>query len=142
MMARAMVNGLVPKPRCRPSRWAPLLLVLGLAGCASRGVAGIASGQTGTMSVPVGREFMITRDANPSTGYTWRLATPPDPAVLTLVRSEYAPSVQPRPGAPGAQVWTFKTVAPGKVTLVFEYVRPWETDVAPARRDEVTVEVK
>lgn len=122
-----------------------------LAACIAAAVAGcvlatgrgdVAPGATGTVTVAQGREFMITRDANPGTGYRWQLAAPPDERVVTLVRSEFTPGAPDRAGAPGVQVWTFRAVAPGETTLVFEYVRPWETGVPPARRDEVTVRVE
>ena len=115
------------------------LMAVVVAGCAAQGTSGIAASGTGTITVPAGREFVISRDANPTTGYQWRLGTPPDAQVVTLVRDEYQPAPDPRPGAPGVQVWTFKAVGAGTTTLVFEYARPWETGVEPARRDTVTV---
>jgi len=130
--------------RVRPASvwWRLAFVAVVAAGCAAKGTAGIAASAARTVTVPAGREFVITRDANPSTGYQWRLGAPVDERIVTLLHAEYQPAREPRPGAPGAQVWTFKAVGAGTTTLVFEYVRPWETGVAPARRDEVTVTVE
>lgn len=132
----------VLRGRLTPVWQAVLLSAALVAGCAAKGTTGIAASGTGTVTVPAGREFVVSRDANPTTGYQWRLGAPLDEQVVTLVRDEYQPAPSTRPGAPGVQLWTFKAVGAGTTTLIFEYVRPWETGVAPARRDTVTVRVE
>jgi len=88
-----------------------------------------------------GKRFAVTLDANATTGFRWRLARPLDTHVVRLVGSEYrAPDVH-RAGAGGKEVWTFEAVAPGRTIIAFEYVRPWEKDVPPARTRVVPVTV-
>ncbi|MCK6555652.1 protease inhibitor I42 family protein [Candidatus Binatia bacterium] len=130
-------------PLRRERGWPRWFLVAAVAaGCAAGGTGEIAAGGTAKVTVPAGREFVVSRDSSPSTGYKWRLAAPLDARVIELVRDEYQPGPESRLGAPGVQLWTFKAVGPGTATLILEYARPWETGVAPARRDEVTVTVE
>ena len=45
-------------------------------------------------------------------------------------------------GGPGTEVWTFKALKSGKITIEFKYVRPWEKDRAPATPQSFLVVVK
>ena len=92
--------------------------------------------------VLAGKEFSITLAANHTTGYSWRLASTLDPALLQQVsntyterKSEDANAV----GAPGEEVWTFIAGAQGSVPLVFEYVRPFEKDAKPVKTSKFLV---
>mgnify|MGYP001612604982 FL=1 len=85
------------------------------------------------IEVEAGARFSLTLDANPTTGYQWRLVQPADEGVVKLAGTQYTPRTPGLPGGGGAQVWTFQAVAPGTTTIQLEYVRPWEGGVAPAR---------
>ncbi len=92
--------------------------------------------------VLAGKEFSITLAANHTTGYSWRLASTLDPALLQQVsntyterKSEDANAV----GAPGEEVWTFTAGAQGSVPLVFEYARPFEKDAKPVKTSKFLV---
>jgi len=88
-----------------------------------------------TIEVTVGQNFVISLESNPSTGYSWELATPL-PAWLALIGSEYIPTPidPPMVGSGGIEEWTFRANAGGMATLTFEYRRPWEKDQPPAKR--------
>jgi predicted secreted protein len=45
-------------------------------------------------------------------------------------------------GGSGREVWTFKALKSGKITIEFKYVRPWEKDKAPAILKSFSVVVK
>jgi predicted secreted protein len=45
-------------------------------------------------------------------------------------------------GGSGREVWTFKALKSGKITIEFKYVRPWEKDKAPATPKSFSVVVK
>ncbi len=103
------------------------------------------------IEVEAGTDFAIALVSNPSTGYSWRLAEPLDEEVVELVSSEFEKkSVEIEGeeneegeivGAPGEELWTFTAVAAGEAEIALEYVRPWETDVAPEKTITFTIKV-
>lgn len=139
------------------------LLCLGLAACADLGspvylptqprkprpaaqeeAAPAKAGRT--LSVGVGETVDLTLDANPTTGFRWHLAQPPDKLVLTLESHLYQPDQAGagRSGAGGREVFRFRGVSPGSATVVLEYARPWEREkgVAPAQRHAIAIRVR
>ncbi len=80
--------------------------------------------------------------ANHTTGYSWRLATPLDPASLNLIGNVYHESTSGKVGASGEEVWTFSAQAPGTVQLDFEYVRSFEKSAPPAKTAKFFVVVE
>ena len=86
---------------------------------------------TNTIKATVGSEFVITLEANATTGYEWQLTSPIDGDHLDLVRSEYIPDETGLFGSGGRSIWTFKAVKAGKARISFKYVRSWEKDVPP-----------
>jgi predicted secreted protein len=89
--------------------------------------------------VLAGKQFSVTLVANHTTGYSWRLATPPDPATLKLVSNDYHAADSDAVGAPGEEVWTFESVVPGTAELDFEYARPFEKDAKPVKKAKYAV---
>ena len=88
-----------------------------------------------------GDNTRIQLKSNPTTGYSWRLAKPL--VLFDLVRSEYESSAraQPAAGSGGIQFFTLNAKQLGEETLRFEYVRPWEKDVAPVKTQACKVTV-
>lgn len=86
----------------------------------------------GRIEAKVGQDFVIALPSNPSTGYSWRLARPLH-SMLKLQRKRYIPPKVQKIGAGGTEELTFKSVRSGKATIMFEYIRPWEKDLLPAR---------
>ena len=72
---------------------------------------------TNTIKATVGKEFVITLDANATTGYEWQLAKPIDDSLIKLERSEYVPDKTGLVGSGGKSIWTFKAVMAGNVYL-------------------------
>jgi inhibitor of cysteine peptidase len=89
----------------------------------------------------VGAEVRIELEANATTGYRWEFTDAADSGTLELEREDYERPTASLPGAGGKSVWTFRAVKPGDARLVFQYRRPWETDVAPARVETYAVHV-
>jgi inhibitor of cysteine peptidase len=85
-----------------------------------------ADARTTAIAATVGVPFSITLDANPTTGYSWDLATPLDPNVVDLLQHTYQRSGGSRPGAGGTEIWTFDPLCAGFTTIVLRYRRPWE----------------
>jgi inhibitor of cysteine peptidase len=92
--------------------------------------------------VLAGKQFSITLNANHTTGYSWRLARPVDPAMLRQISDDYHAATSDAVGAPGEEVWTFESVAAGTVELDFEYVRPFEKDAKPVKKARYLVVIE
>jgi inhibitor of cysteine peptidase len=91
------------------------------------------------LTVQAGREFSVTLDSNPTTGYKWDLAGPPDARFVRLVTNIYVRPDSKLMGAGGREVWTFKAVGEGGTEIALKYFRPWEKDVEPARKTNFVV---
>lgn len=94
-----------------------------------------------TIEPSTGDTLVISIDANPSTGYSWRIGKN-DAAILKFVEQFIFPPKTSMPGAPSRQMLKFKAIAAGSDAVELEYVRPWEKGVAPAKTFPFTVEVK
>ena len=94
------------------------------------------------IEVGVGEEFAVTLEANPTTGYRWRLAEPFDRDALELVGSEFERPETDLFGAGGEEVWTFRAKRQGRAVVRLEYVRPWEGEASPAESRTLTVLVR
>lgn len=95
-----------------------------------------------TVTATTGQTLEVVLDANPSTGYTWKVASAPE-----FLKSEGEPAFTSEAkegvvGAGGTQTLKFGVTAAGTGDLSLEYVRPWETGVAPAETFKVEVEAK
>lgn len=121
-------------------------IVVFVAGCGSDDDSGGGDdgGEVFTSSpidVAVDDTFAIELEANPSTGYSWELAAPLDEAIVVSLGSDHEAGDSDAVGAPGTQQLSFKAVGEGSTTISLQYVRPWETDVAPAETQDFTVDV-
>ena len=90
----------------------------------------------------VGTSFTIILAANHTTGYSWRLAKPLDPDVLTQLNRTYSEDNSTRIGSGGRELWTFQPLRKGTTDIEFEYARPFEKDAAPVNTAKYTVEIK
>ena len=82
--------------------------------------------------LPVGQEVVLKLTSNPSTGYRWSLAEGGAPVLANLGQPRYQASGT-LPGAGGVETWTLRAAQIGSQTLKFEYRRPWEKTVPPAK---------
>lgn len=94
------------------------------------------------IEVNVGENAVISLEANHSTGYSWQLAKPVDAEMLQFVDKQYETDESQLIGGGGKEVWTFKALKSGKTEMTFNYVRPWEKDVPPARVSTVVIIIK
>ena len=97
---------------------------------------------TNKIQATVGKEFVITLDANATTGYEWQLANPTDDSLIKLMRSEYVPDKTDLVGSGGKSIWTFKVVRSGKTQISFKYIRPWEKDIPPVKEAVYIVDIQ
>jgi predicted secreted protein len=96
-----------------------------------------------TVTVSSGHQVIIQLpDNSGSTGYTWNFTTSRN-QVLTWQNTTYlSPKGHPMPGAPGTIVFTFLAHDSGSINIQFALRRTWETNVPPAQRFTVTVQVQ
>ena len=118
--------------------------VLLLAACGSGKVNVVTQDQDeGQVSLAVGQTLEVRLDSNPTTGYSWQVLDLAGGVLAQEGDAEYkSSSSQPMPGQGGMEIFRFKAILPGEVTLKLVYRRPWETDVEPADTFELAVMVK
>jgi inhibitor of cysteine peptidase len=79
-----------------------------------------------TIKVPVGGEFSVRLESNPTTGYVWDVETLPEG--VELLGSEYEKSAGDRPpGDPGSQAFRFRARNAGEHLIHFALKRQWES---------------
>jgi inhibitor of cysteine peptidase len=76
-----------------------------------------------SIEVDSGTEFEVVLASNPTTGYEWKLAEDPDPAIAEYAGTEYTPDSEGEnlAGGGGEQTLTFRAVGAGETTLELEY---------------------
>jgi inhibitor of cysteine peptidase len=106
----------------------------------------VFGGEDEEIEVEAGFKFAIALESNPTTGYSWRLSRPLDEDKVILLSAEFEKGSgghggdREIVGAPGEEVLTFEAIGEGDTEIELEYVRPWETGVAP--EDTKTFKVK
>jgi inhibitor of cysteine peptidase len=95
-------------------------------------VEGTVIDEPGPVSLAVGEQVTLELQANPTTGYQWEPSAEPDASVITIVSDTYVAGGSDAMGAGGTQRIVIEGKAAGTTTLALRYVRPWETDAAPA----------
>lgn len=91
------------------------------------------------IQIKQGQEFAVALDSNPTTGYGWKLSAPLDKTQIVIIEIRHHQNKSKLLGSGGKDVWVFKTLREGTVTILFEYVRPWEKDTPPIKRSVFTV---
>ncbi len=84
--------------------------------------------------VSPGKEFSILLVSNPSTGFGWKMTLPVDQQTVKFLGAGYVAPQKAMMGAPGEEVYKFKSQVLGETKADFVYVRPWETKTAPTRK--------
>lgn len=105
------------------------------------GVTGVFA-QENIVQASSGKEFVITLESNPTTGYSWRLTERPDRSIVEFIRQRYIPPQDGLIGAGGKEEWVFKALRSGEIKVLFEYVRPWEKGTAPEKTESFLVIIK
>ena len=119
-----------------------MIIILALLCVSSYSFAETSDNAASTIEVKAGKEFVITMDANVTTGYGWQLAGPVDESLIRVVNSEYVPDKTGIVGSGGKSTWTFKAVRAGRAQILFKYVRPWEKDTPPVKEATYIVDIK
>jgi len=92
----------------------------------------VASNEEGVITLEVGKTAEISLASNPSTGYSWVAKF--DASLVELADQRYVNPGTGALGAAGTEVFVFKGLKKGKTTVVLEYKRSWETQVADSKQ--------
>ncbi|CAD5109128.1 protease inhibitor I42 family protein [Zestomonas carbonaria] len=95
------------------------------------------------VALKVGQTLTLSLPSNPTTGFRWQLQDAAPSVLHSLGPEVYStPEDAGVVGGAGESIWRFQARTPGEGRLLLVYLRPWETDVAPAKRVECQVSVK
>ena len=124
----------------------PLMLAMATVGCGAERSLKLTEADNGrTNLVNTGREIEIALKGNPTTGYSWAVASFTTNRLQQVGTGEYLQSEQSgamhRVGVGGSFVFRFKAVSSGQGNIKLIYRRPWET-TASDQSYSVVLEIK
>lgn len=101
--------------------------ILLMPGCSEE--AKVYADPAGTVEVNTNKEFIVTLDANPTTGYFWQASYDKD--ILKLVDKTYKQNNTRTPmvGVGGIDTFRFQAIKAGSTEIQFAYKRPWESEI-------------
>ncbi|MBD3295852.1 MAG: hypothetical protein GF392_00605, partial [Candidatus Omnitrophica bacterium] len=109
------------------------ILILMAGGCSPREPLEISLTGDRTVTASRGRNLTVRLEANPTTGYSWKVTGMDSDRILERTGpSRYDPDSD-RIGSGGIESFFFTCIRPGREELVFEYERPWE-EKEPVKR--------
>jgi len=91
-----------------------------------------------------GRILVVTLESNPTTGYRWEQAETQESILEQMGEAEFKPSETVEPplvGAGGWEIFRFKAISVGEMTLQLVYHRAWEEGVEPLNTFSIQVVV-
>ena len=86
------------------------------------------------INASLGKEFTISLESNPSTGFEWW--TKFDPAYLSFSNSTFISGNKESGmvGVPGKEMFTFNPRSAGNTEVIMLLLRPWENDTIAERK--------
>jgi predicted secreted protein len=125
------------------------LVAVSLGGLATAGAAG-CGGDDGhqvarfddprsAIEVGPGDRFEVALASNPGTGYSWRYAQRPAPAVVRVTGARFEGPSDQQPGAGGTEIFSYRAAGAGTTTMRLVYVRPGGGAVGQRRAIRVVV---
>jgi predicted secreted protein len=97
----------------------------------------------GQVELKLGQILVVTLESNPSTGYQWELVENNESILKQFGQAEFKPSETSEPpmvGAGGWEIFRFKAVSAGQMTLELVYHRSWE-DAEPLKTFSIQITV-
>jgi predicted secreted protein/Tol biopolymer transport system component len=92
-----------------------------------------------------GQTLVFILESNPTTGYRWEVVEIDESILEQIGETEFEPSEKGKPpfvGAGGSEIFRFKAIGVGQMTLRLVYHRPWEEGVEPLKTISVQVSVQ
>jgi inhibitor of cysteine peptidase len=112
-----------------------------VAGCSGGGSESYTD-PSEAISVKINQEFVISLEANATTGYAWEAAY--DEELLTLIEQNYVPDEHEEGmvGVGGTDHLRFKALQAGSTEIELSYKQPWDEDSEDDERLTFTVEIE
>lgn len=92
-----------------------------------------------TIQARVGQTVEIALEAKPTAGFLWEAHISPGQQHLVEISGEWQPGREGFVGGTSTRVLRVRVLAPGEVTLLLVYRRPWELEAK--RQKEVTIRI-
>jgi inhibitor of cysteine peptidase len=91
-----------------------------------------------------GQILAATLESNPTTGYSWEVAENQETVLQQMGDSEFKPedTSERSVGSGGCEIFRFKAISAGQITLKLVYRRPWEEGIEPVTTFSLNVAVK
>ncbi|NQT03653.1 MAG: protease inhibitor I42 family protein, partial [Planctomycetes bacterium] len=89
-----------------------------------------------------GQILVVTLESNPTTGYQWEQAENQESILEQMGEAEFKQSETSEPplvGVGGWEIFRFKAISAGQMTLQLVYRRPWEEGVEPVNTFSIEV---
>ena len=118
-----------------------MVFVVALAACSSKTVKVDESMNGQTITVKKGEMIEVSLPGNPTTGFNWAAADL-DTSILSQKGDAAFKADSNLVGAGGMVTLTFEAIETGTTTLTLNYMRSWETAVAPEKVFTLTVVVE
>ncbi|MBW7990204.1 MAG: hypothetical protein FVQ84_09350 [Planctomycetes bacterium] len=96
----------------------------------------------GQVELEQGQILVVTLESNPTTGYSWEQAENQEPILEQMGQPEFKQSLtggRPVAGGSGWEIFRFKAVSAGQMTLQLVYHRAWEEGVEPVNTFSLNV---
>ena len=118
-----------------------VLAALTVLGCKAPEVIDVKIDGDKTVGLRMGQLLRLKLDSNPTTGYSWDIASMADSGVVRQFGKMHYVRVGEMMGSGGYQLYRIKPLKQGTATIRFEYKRPWEKDTEPAKKHTVRIVV-
>jgi len=89
-----------------------------------------------------GDKLLVKLAANPTTGFTWVIASKEDAKLKAADKPVYEAAEKGKVGGGGTQIFTFTATAPGIMEVEMHYKRTFEKDKEPAKTYKFKVTIK
>jgi inhibitor of cysteine peptidase len=123
------------------------MVLLGLNGAgamaaASQEIVKSDADRSSQVSLAPGQVLVIRLPSSPGTGYTWVVPGGPIGLLEPVGEPKYEYAGETKLGGCEEQVFRFKAVRNGQMTLRLKYMRPWEKDKPPEKIYEINLIVE
>lgn len=119
------------------------LIPVMLIGCAAGFTHQVTEEQNDSqIQVKLGDGLQVALAGNPTTGYAWEIAENNSNMLAPQREVEYQPEKTNLVGSGGTFIFTFKAIFKGTSSLKLIYRRPFENDIPPNRKFNLTILVE
>jgi len=98
----------------------------------------------GQVELVLGQTLVVTLESNPTTGYRWEQVAGAESILKQIGSAEFKPADTGEPplvGAGGWEIFRFRAVHTGQMSLQLVYHRPWEEGIEPLQTFTLQVTV-